>query len=217
MATAHPYFYDTLNSERDRIMKVPNEISVGFIHQYLKPGFRVLDLGCGAGRHALDVANRGMSVVPKDLTKVGLDYIDEQARLHKLDVKTILRDMHETPFPTASFDCVFAWGSIFHTTRAKIQGIIDDCHRLVKPGGYFYVTFKALEDFQNGLGTKIQEGTYWLSGQSLMSDMVMHFACCEEVRDVLRAFEVLTIEGASVTNGNGTKRFMQHVATTRRP
>jgi SAM-dependent methyltransferase len=59
----------------------------------LKPGMAVLDLGCGVGRHALELARRGFTVTGVDRTKAYLKIAAEEAERDGLMVEFVRDDM----------------------------------------------------------------------------------------------------------------------------
>lgn len=72
----------------------------------LRPGMRVLDLCCGAGRHALLLASRGYDVVGIDLSRELLEVAKRESTADRQTVTWIRSDMRSIPF-TESFDGVY--------------------------------------------------------------------------------------------------------------
>ncbi len=56
-------------------------------HLGLGPGSRVLDVGCGPGRHSLEMARRGIDVVGVDIAQTFVDLADQRARAEGLDAR----------------------------------------------------------------------------------------------------------------------------------
>lgn len=75
----------------------------------LKGNERVLDLACGFGRHSLELAKRGFSVVGIDVTKDYIDFATQTAQEKGLDAKFILADIREVSFRN-EFDLVLNMG-----------------------------------------------------------------------------------------------------------
>ena len=71
----------------------------------LVPGHRVLDVGCGPGRHALELARRGMSVVGIDASDEFITLAREAASADDLDAIFEVLDVRELGFD-ARFDAV---------------------------------------------------------------------------------------------------------------
>ncbi len=59
----------------------------------IRPDKRILDLGCGVGRHSLEFARRGHSIVGVDRTKCYLEIAKTHAASENLDIEFVLQDM----------------------------------------------------------------------------------------------------------------------------
>jgi SAM-dependent methyltransferase len=106
----------------------------------------VLDLGCGAGRHAFEVYRRGADVVafdmnPAELRDVAIMFDAMRAAGEApagADARTAAGDATAIPFADASFDCVIAAEVLEHILDD--QGAIDELARVLRPGGLAAVT-----------------------------------------------------------------------------
>jgi SAM-dependent methyltransferase len=101
----------------------------------LQPGASVLDLGCGHGRHAMALAQRGFKVTGLDLSLPLLIRAADNARRASLNVNFIHGDMRETTFEE-EFDaayCMFTtFGYFDDDTNRKVAANLS---RALKPGG----------------------------------------------------------------------------------
>ena len=71
----------------------------------LAKGNEVLDLCCGHGWHAVELAERGYAVTGLDLSEYYLKIAEERAEQAGVRIRFIHSDMRETPFEEA-FDAV---------------------------------------------------------------------------------------------------------------
>jgi 2-polyprenyl-3-methyl-5-hydroxy-6-metoxy-1,4-benzoquinol methylase len=71
----------------------------------LKPPLRILDLPCGQGRHAIELARRGYDVTGVDLSPFLLKVAEERARADGVRVRWLSGDMRE-PIAGERFDVV---------------------------------------------------------------------------------------------------------------
>lgn len=114
-------------------------------HQGMRSGQRVLDVGCGPGRHALELARRGMSVVGIDISERFVEIATQSAREEELDARFHVMDARELPF-REEFDhalslCQGAFGLMGSDDPVIFRGLVD----ALKPGGRLAVTaFSAL-------------------------------------------------------------------------
>ncbi|MEM8929958.1 MAG: class I SAM-dependent methyltransferase [Acidobacteriota bacterium] len=96
---------------------------------------RVLDLACGAGRHSVALAQRGVEAVGVDLSITLLAQPRDGVRA--------AGDMRCLPFRDRSFDWVlnfFTSFGYFERERENFQ-VLEEIVRLLKPGGRFLIDF----------------------------------------------------------------------------
>lgn len=104
---------------------------VDLILEGLRPGARVLDLGCGTGAPFAEyVTRRGFRVVGVDESAAML----EIARRVVPEAELILGDMREVEL-AGRFAAVVAWDSIFHVERTQHPAVFEKISGLLSPGG----------------------------------------------------------------------------------
>jgi SAM-dependent methyltransferase len=101
----------------------------------LSPGAQVLDVGCGYGRHAMELAARGYHVVGLDLSTPLLVRGGEEAHRRGLQINFVRGDMRELDFEN-QFDAAYCLFSTFgyfddETNKKTVTNIA----RALKPGG----------------------------------------------------------------------------------
>ena len=115
----------------------------------LQPGVRVLDLGCGAGRHAFEALRRGASVLALDADEGELTSVAAMfAAMREAgevppggQARALAGDATAMPLPDASVDVVIAAEVLEHIPAD--QAAIAEIARVLRPGGLAAVTVPA--------------------------------------------------------------------------
>ena len=133
---------------------------------YLKPGDKILDLGCGSGRDTRYFLSKGYGVVSVDGSKAMCNmaetYIGKKVRnitFEKLDYDN-------------EFDAVWACASLVHVDIGEITDVLFRIQRALKKKGILYASWKY------GKGERIENQKYYAdydeeSINSLFSDASM--------------------------------------------
>lgn len=103
----------------------------------LKPGAKVLDLACGDGAIAIELAKRGFDVVGFDISTPQLARARERAARASCSVEFIKGDMRELDYD-GEFDAVLCWDASFgFFEEEKNQTVLRHVYRALKLGGTF--------------------------------------------------------------------------------
>ncbi len=118
-------------------------VTVDFHELGLKPGFRVLDAGCGTGRHLRALAGiAGLTIVgvdanPEDVRKA-LKGLQEAPDVACDDYAVMCQDITELPFPDEHFDCVICSEVLEHIPAH--EEALRELVRVLKPKGSLVVS-----------------------------------------------------------------------------
>lgn len=127
------------------ITRIEYMITHHCLERHLPSGGRILDIGCGPGRYAVDLARKGYRVVMFDLVRDMLELGRTQvakAGLEKQIGIPVEGDMSALPYASNQFDAVISLGvPLSHLTEAKMRlQAIAEMQRVVKPEGLVFVT-----------------------------------------------------------------------------
>jgi SAM-dependent methyltransferase len=121
-------------------------LTVDFDRLGVEKGERVLDLGCGAGRHAYAAVRRGADVVALDFDAAEVATVTAtfaaMAEAEEIPAGTryvaVRGDLRSLPFPDASFDHVVAAEVLEHIVDDELA--MAEIARVLRPGGTAAVT-----------------------------------------------------------------------------
>jgi SAM-dependent methyltransferase len=103
----------------------------------LAPGARVLDVPCGGGRHAVELAARGFEATGVDLSSEFLAAAQTLAPAHAAAVTWEQREMRDLPWP-GRFDGAYCFGNSFsYLDDPGNADFLLAVARALKPGGRF--------------------------------------------------------------------------------
>lgn len=112
----------------------------------LQPGERVVDLGCGHGRHAIELARRGVRVLGVDLVEGFLDRAREVAARESLPVELVHADLRAfRPEGPVAHHAVCLFDAFGYFDDAGNEAILRNAFGLVAPGGGFVLDLRTRE------------------------------------------------------------------------
>lgn len=137
---------------------------------HLAPSDSVLDLCCGHGRHALELARRGIAAEGLDRSRYLIRKAREAARRDLLHVCFREGDCRELPYAAGSFDAVLLAGNsygYFDDTEDNTK-VLREIVRVLKPGGRLLLDIADADFLREHFTPRSWE---WLDE--------MHFVCRE--------------------------------------
>ena len=104
--------------------------------QYLEPGARILDFGCGSGRDTKYFRNRGFRVEAVDgsaeFVRIASEYTGINVR------RMLFQDLDEME----RYDGIWACSSILHLPCAELEVVLGKMARALRRRGIVYTSFK---------------------------------------------------------------------------
>lgn len=191
--TIYPYMFDARRHAR-----TPKEVD-GIIKLLdLQPDDTVLDLGCGDGRHLLELARRGYkNITGVDSTKYCLDIAEERAEAEQLSIQFIQDDMR-SPRNEGAYEAVLSLFSSlgYFETRNENLHVLQNAFRSLKPGGKLLIDVRGKENFAYHFDEESwseHDGSYVLTKRIPLND-----------------FSVIENTWTIIKNGNVTDLLFSH-------
>src|SRR3989338_1085130 len=107
----------------------------GTFISFLKPGTKVLDVGCGPGHASKYLVQKGLKVF-------GFDFSEKMIEIAIREVpksKFLVMDLNDIEKLEETFDGIYAKAVLLHVPKKEILVVMKKITSKLKPSGYFYV------------------------------------------------------------------------------
>ena len=115
------------------------ETTMYHLRRFLKPGYRLLDIGAGTGRYTSALMAEGYEVKAVELVRRNIDVFLKR----EPTANVVQGDARHMPFvPTASADVTLLLGPLYHLIGddEKLKAL-KEAKRVTKPGGLIFVAY----------------------------------------------------------------------------
>jgi len=150
---------------------------------------RVLDIGCGLGRHTVYLAARGFEVSATESAPAAFATCRKNLDQAGLRAELLPVDMAEIPFPDSHFDGIVASHVIHHTDGAGLRRIIALITRKLAPSGLLVWATPSTRHWQCGRGRQLDPGT-WVDEHHPEGPIPHHYCTEGEVRELLKHYHI---------------------------
>ena len=156
---------------------------------------RLLDLGCGVGRHSMLFYDYGFKVTACDITPYAINYLKNWQKERNISFDVIECDMLNMPFKNNSFDCIYAYHVLSHTNLEGFKKLFDKIYDILDKDGeiFFDVLSKRCWLFDGSNYPKIDSNTV-LSKADNEYDIPHICFDYDELTTILKKFEIVEIK-----------------------
>jgi len=159
--------WDMSYEKRDNFVFYPHEEVIRFVSKFIRKriglnefqnavqgrhGVRVLDLGCGIGRHVLYCHEMGLEAYGIDISDTAIEVAREwadQKQLQDPKVRICQGDIRHLPFEDSFFDFAVSHGVLDSMPFEIAQAACIELARVMPVGGLFYCDLISGDDSQH--------------------------------------------------------------------
>ena len=150
MKDVNELMWEELHKEIRHQPKYPSEEVIRFVKRHFKEKAKILDDGCGAGRHVVYLAKEGYEPSGIDISNTGVKCT--KLRLHEAgfdyDANIVAASCESLPFENDEFDGVISYGVFYYLHLEEIEKSVNEIYRVLKKGGKTLVILRSIEDYR---------------------------------------------------------------------
>jgi SAM-dependent methyltransferase len=173
--------------------QIPDGYVVNLKYYIKKPPAKILDLGCGIGRHTVYFASLGYDVCAMDLSDEAVRSTKEWLDKEELNAQVEKGKMTKLPYPDNSFDFVLAFNVIYHAFKHDVIKTISEIKRVLKPNGHLFVTILFKDPSIPFYGSGIIDDQTLIVQEGAEKGIPHFFFKTEDVFDLFKNFDFLDL------------------------
>jgi SAM-dependent methyltransferase len=141
----------------------------------VEAGAAILDMGCGPGRHSLELARRGYRVTGVDRTRIYLDEARRRAVDEGLEIELIQGDNRDFERDGAFDFALSLFTSVgYYETEEENRAVLEVLGRCLKPGGKLVIELMSKEVLARTFSPRdwreLEDGTLMLEDRKAVED-----------------------------------------------
>ena len=136
--------WNKIFKERGRVFIKPHEDLPKIVKVFERYNVKkILDLGCGTGRHMVFLAKQGFDVYGIDIAEEGIKIAEDWLKQEKLEGKFKIGSIYKRlPYSDNSFDAVISTHALHHEKIESIRKAIKEIYRILNPGGLVFIVVR---------------------------------------------------------------------------
>jgi SAM-dependent methyltransferase len=211
--------WDGLHTQKRFRPRYPSEHVVRFLFTHFpadrREQLKILDLGCGGGRHTIVLASEGFQTYATDISKEGIKHTN--AWLGELGLKAVVKkaSMEKQPFPEGFFDGVIAFGVIYYNNLNGLKKTVAEINRILKTGGQALIYTKTTEDRRYGKSEPVEKNMFVINDMPDTGEqgMTMCLIGEEDINDLFQSFSRINVERTETTVDNLREKDSEWIIT----
>jgi len=154
---------------------------------------RILEAGCGNGRHVLFFQEQGYETYGVDISKEAIDLGNEWLKRKGLKPTLQVGNITNLPFDENYFDVIVSFGVLDHIPFLDAKKAIKEIVRVCNTGGYVYLSLRSTESSEFGRGKKTDNNTFVLD-EGYEKGIIQHYFDLKEIEELMRDFRVFNVD-----------------------
>ena len=154
---------------------------------------RILEAGCGNGRHVLFFQEQGYDAYGVDISGEAIELGNEWLKSKGQKPTLQVGDITNLPYDDNYFDVIVSFGVLDHIPFSVAQKAIKEMNRVCNTGGYLYLSLRSTESSEFGRGTKTENNTFVLQ-EGYEKGIIQHYFDLKEIQELMKDFRVFNID-----------------------
>ncbi|MFX1446468.1 MAG: class I SAM-dependent methyltransferase [Promethearchaeota archaeon] len=189
--------WDHLFTEQGKIFVKPHPDMERLAKLFKEQGIqKILDLGCGTGRHLVFFARKGFELYGIDGSPKALEIASKWLKEEGLNAELKNHRMEQRfPFADGFFDAIISIQVIHHNLMRDIIFTIKEIKRILKVKGMIFITVAILKGKAKAkrLDLKEIEKNTYIPQKGIEEGLPHHYFTLEEIYEVFSSFDLQEI------------------------
>lgn len=195
--------------------KYPSETVIQFVFRNFERNgnTKVLDLGCGAGRHVFFMGNENIIPYGIDFSDEGIEYTKEMLKdygMEKYIDNMKVASLTNLPYEDNYFEGIICYGVLYYLDKDSIKKAVNEMRRVLREKGKLLLVVRSIEDYRYKENNAIEgeKHTIIVSEENEQkcahseNGMLMHFFEEKELKDLFCEFQKINIDYIKETHDN---------------
>lgn len=215
--TKNKNLWENLHKQQRFRPKYPHEKVIQFVYGNFPRDkakeFKILDHGCGSGRHLFFLAENEYSAYGCDCSEDGINFTKKILTEKELsaDLKIITDDYLK--YPDEYFDGIISFGVLYYLDSMQLEKVIPEFHRILKKDGKTLLILRSEKDYRFKHAKDIGNGDFLIMGDKKTrvnneKNMLMHFFTKNEILERFKIFKKINIDEMYCSYNN--EEFFDH-------
>ena len=182
--------WETLYKEKGIIQKEPSKFVKEAVEFFKRENLKkILDLGCGTGRHTIYLLKNDFEVYGCDASESALKIAKEiikNAEFKKCDMTFL-------PYENNFFDGILCHFVIQHGKIEQIKKAISEIHRVLRKDGTLYLSVPSVKHPEYFTGEEIEPQTK-INIDAIDGNAPHHYFTEDELKRLFNKFKIIKLE-----------------------